>query len=243
MSILAVSAKGIMKLAVMQPYLFPYLGYYQLYAAADRFVFFDDVNFINKGWINRNQIVTGRKAFMFTAPLLDASQNKLICDIHIAEGNWKQKLLKTIEMAYKKAPEFVPVFELVSGILATDTTLIAKLAAASVTGVAAYLNIQKPVYFSSELQYNRDVKGEDKILEICTGMGAVNYINPSGGRDLYNPEKFEKSNLGLHFLKPQLPNYRQFTETFVPAMSVIDVLMHNPAEQVANWMNTYTLEP
>lgn len=107
-----------MKLAIMQPYFLPYIGYFQLINAVDTFVLLDDVNYINKGWINRNQLLLNGKAHLFTLPLQKASQNKLINQLELSnETKWKDKLLKTIETAYKKAPQFHLVFPLISQIL------------------------------------------------------------------------------------------------------------------------------
>ncbi|MDR6194877.1 WbqC family protein [Siphonobacter sp. SORGH_AS_0500] len=100
-----------MTLAIMQPYLFPYIGYFQLLNAVDKFVIYDDVAFINRGWINRNSILNNGKAQLFTVPLKEASQNKLIHEISIdTDQKWRDKLLKTIQQNYKKAPHFAAVF-------------------------------------------------------------------------------------------------------------------------------------
>lgn len=220
----------------MQPYIFPYIGYYQLFASADEFVFFDDVNYINKGWINRNQILIGGKAYMFSIPLREASQNKLICDTYIADMNWRPKLFKTIEMAYSKASEFKVVFDLILRILNADSARISDIAAASVTEVAAFLGIERSWKLSSEIDYNRDNKGQDKIIDICSKLSASVYINASGGRELYNAEIFQKAGIELKFIHPEIHEYRQFSNDFIPNLSIIDVLMHNPKEEVSKWV-------
>lgn len=102
-----------MKIAVMQPYLFPYIGYFQLLNAVDMFVVFDDVNFIKKGWINRNNILVNRQKYLFTVPLKDASQNKLIKEVQIADDGWQEKFLKTVAQSYKKAEFFDEAFALI----------------------------------------------------------------------------------------------------------------------------------
>ena len=126
-----------MNLAVMQPYIFPYLGYYQLVNAVDTFVFFDDVNFINKGWINRNNILQQNQALRFTIPLMKASQNRLINEIELSDyGKWRGDFLKTIEMNYKKASHFTLIYEWLNSFLGKDYKMIGELAAESVVAVA-----------------------------------------------------------------------------------------------------------
>ena len=83
-----------MTVAIMQPYLFPYIGYWQLIHAVDTFVIFDDVNYIKKGYINRNNILVNGQKQTFTLELMSASQNKLINDIDI--GNNIEKVMESI---------------------------------------------------------------------------------------------------------------------------------------------------
>ena len=130
-----------MTLAIMQPYIFPYIGYYQLAGAVDKFVFLDDVNYINKGWINRNNILINGQANLFTIPLKDASQNKLINEVEVSEGKWSEKLLRTIEMAYKKAPCFSDAFPVINEVLSSEERLIGNLAKKSVQSVSDYLQL------------------------------------------------------------------------------------------------------
>ncbi|MDQ3534602.1 MAG: WbqC family protein, partial [Bacteroidota bacterium] len=123
-----------MRIAIMQPYLFPYIGYFQLINAVDKFVLLDDVNFINKGWINRNKLLINGKSCYFTVPLEKASQNKLIKDILIAsDANWKGKLLKSIELAYKKAPHFGQIYTLVEKIIYSNYKTISELVHQSIS--------------------------------------------------------------------------------------------------------------
>ncbi len=129
-----------MRIGIMQPYIFPYIGYYQLIGAVDKFVFFDDVNFINKGWINRNNILVNNKAYLFTIPLKDSSQNRKIRDISVADdGSWKNKILKTLEQSYRKAPYFDQTLALINDVFDSGFTHIHQFAKGSVT-VISYIS-------------------------------------------------------------------------------------------------------
>src|SRR5258708_21690699 len=135
-----------MTAAIMQPYFFPYLGYYQLVNAVDTFVFFDDVNYINKGWINRNQLLHQNKPSRFTVPLLRASQNRKINEIELSDFSaWRKQFLRTLEMNYKRAPFFDFVFTWLTDFLSNDYLCISDLACESIKAVSGLL--QLPVQF------------------------------------------------------------------------------------------------
>jgi hypothetical protein len=231
-----------MKVAIMQPYLFSYLGYFQLIAAVDKFVILDDVNFINKGWINRNRILINGKPSMFTLPLEQASQNKLIKDILVAKDKrWTNKFLKSIEMAYKKAPYFEFVFPLIKDNIEREETTISDLIYYGLVDLCKYMGIGTEIVPHSALYHTEGVHGQDKILEICVQAGATQYINPLGGQDLYTKEKFLDKNIQINFLSPELSPYPQNSSDFVAGLSIIDVLMNNNQEQIQYHLNNYKL--
>jgi len=231
-----------MKIAIMQPYLFPYLGYIQLISAVDKFVILDDVNFINKGWINRNRILINRKPSMFTVPLDQASQNKYIKDIKLTEDKrWISKFLKSIEMSYKKAPYFKEIFPIIENSFERNVLNISDLVYYSLLDICDYLNINTEILPHSAVFDTNGLNGQDKILKICIKAGATHYINPIGGKELYDKLIFTKSNIELHFLSPILKPYPQDSEEFIEGLSIIDVLMHNSPVEVKTHLNSYKL--
>lgn len=231
-----------MKLAVMQPYLFPYIGYFQLIHSVDKFVVYDDVSFINHGWINRNRILVNGNAYLFTVPLKKASQNKLIKDIEIAdEPNWKEKLLRTIETNYKKAPCFNSAIPLITDIMLMKEKTISKMIAQSIIAINKHLGIQTTIQTTSTVYNNSHLTAQDRILDICRKEQADHYINPIGGRELYLKERFSKENIDLVFLKTAPIIYRQFTHEFIPSLSIIDVMMFNSKEEIQNFLDHYEL--
>lgn len=225
-----------MRTAIMQPYVFPYIGYFQLMQSVDTFVVYDDVNFIKKGWINRNTILVNGKAYLFSIPLLDASQNKRINEIDIAENNWNIDLLKTIELSYKKAPYFARVFPLINEILMHKERNLAKFIAFSLRSICSYLQICTKIVISSEIEKDNLLKAQDKIIEICKKTRTQNYINASGGKELYDVESFEKENLSLHFIKSKPIIYSQFKNEFIPWLSIIDVMMFNSIAEIGDML-------
>lgn len=217
----------------MQPYVFPYIGYYQLINAVDKFVIYDDVNYINKGWINRNNLLVNGKAFLFTIPLKEASQNKLINQIEVQENeSWSKKFLKTIEQAYKKAPHFEKTFSLIRNIINTPVNGIHELALLSLKSIATYLDIETQIVDSSSIYQNANLKAQERILDICLKEKADHYVNPIGGIGIYSNEFFERSGIKLSFLKTFPISYPQFNNEFVPNLSIIDVLLFNSKSEV-----------
>jgi len=223
-----------MSIAIMQPYVFPYIGYFQLIYASEVFVFYDDVHFINRGWINRNRILVNGKDQLFTIPCTDASQNKLIKDVAIQDDpKTMRNLLATIRMTYSKAPFFHDVYQLIERtLLAKKEITISSLAIGSVTNVCDYLGLRKTFRLSSTEYDNRELKKADRLMDICHKEGMSHYINAAGGKEIYTKEYFKADNIDLDFLVPRPVEYAQFNRAFVPWLSIIDVLMFNSIEEI-----------
>jgi len=229
----------------MQPYLFPYLGYFQLMRAVDRFVVYDDVAFITQGWINRNRVLINGRPSYFTVPVKHASSFVSIHDTLIdgdgQHARWIEKTLKTFDNAYRRAPQFARVFPLVEAVLMRPTNRVAELAAASLEAVADFLEIRTEWVESSRRYGNAGLKGEERVLAICRAEQATDYVNAAGGRELYARDRFEAAGVRLHFLQPRTVEYRQFGHPFVPWLSIIDVLMFNPLETVQTFLDACDL--
>ena len=224
-----------MTIAIMQPYLFPYIGYFQLIHAVDRFVIYDDVNFIKRGWIARNNILVNGKANLFTVPLESASQNNKINQIRIKKDiyqTWSSKFLKTLEQSYKKAPFYKDVAPIVVSLLTHKYDYIIDLARNSIASICEYLEMNTTIITTSILYNNHRLNAQDRIIDICNKEDADCYINAIGGQELYNKEAFSEQGIKLFFLKPKNATYLQFGNEFVPWLSIIDVLMFNSIEDI-----------
>ena len=227
----------------MQPYFFPYIGYFQLINAVDKFIFYDDVSFINKGWINRNRILLNGKDHLFTIALKSASQNKLINQIEICKQN--NKIVKTIKQAYSKAPYFKDVFTLIQQVFdkMNETKSISKIAEISVKMVSNYLNLSTFFITSSEkYSYTQNLYREKRLIDICQENGANIYINSSSGKILYNHESFKENGIKLFFIKNNINTYKQFNNDFIPRLSIIDVMMFNDKKTITEFLNNYEIE-
>lgn len=227
-----------MRLAIMQPYLFPYLGYFQLIRAVDAFVVYDDVNFIKGGWINRNNILSGNDRQLITLPLQGASPNKLINQIEVGG---QHKILQSIRHSYGKAPHFGAVYPLLEEILTYPEKNLANFLDHQLRRICAYLGLQPQWHISSGLKKDNGLRGQDKVLSICAELGATQYINAPGGKDLYAHDAFEAQGIKLSFIQPRAVSYRQFGTGFVPYLSIIDVMMFNDKAQCARLLEEYDL--
>lgn len=229
------------RIAVMQPYFFPYVGTYQLAQAVDEFVFFDDVNFIKKGYIHRNAVLLDGQAHPFTVPVQDASQNRPICDHHYT-GDW-QPFLNLLHRAYRRAPCFDAGYALVEAVAKHGDDNVARKNALSFVRVFEYLGLEKTWSVASAHALPTEIRGPRRILALCRALGATAYVNASGGRTLYEAGDFEREGVDLRFLASQTDAYPQLGHAFVPNLSMIDLLMHlRPAEVTARLMQ-FRLDP
>jgi hypothetical protein len=227
--------------AIMQPYLFPYIGYYQLVYSAHQFIFLDDVNFINKGWIHRNRMLASENWRYFSIPLRQASQNKKIMDIFVHEDDkWRGKLLKTVEQTYRKAPYFAAAFDIFSRVINPSSITISDMAQASIIEVLHYLGMETRCKKSSDFGLTGLI-GQERILKLCQLQEASSYHNLIGGTELYDREVFSRAQIELHFLKSHSIRYPQFTAEPQEHLSILDVLMFNSPERIQEYLTQYDL--
>lgn len=228
-----------MKLGIMQPYFLPYIGYWQLINAVDKYVIYDDVQFIKGGWINRNNVLINGQKQLFNLLLSGASPNKLINEITVQDN--QTKLIRTIELNYKKAPMFQQVFPLFLHIMEHSDKNLAKFIGNSIVEISKYLSIETEFIYSSTLDKDNNLRAQDKVLDICKMLNANKYINAIGGADLYSKDDFNKVGIELSFLESEYVQYKQFKNEFVPHLSILDVLMFNDISKINDFFNEYKL--
>tara|TARA_Y100001968_G_scaffold4538_1_gene4039 strand:+ start:11258 stop:11953 length:696 start_codon:yes stop_codon:yes gene_type:complete len=219
----------------MQPYLFPYLGYFNLIKACDKFVFLDDVNFIKKGWINRNYIILNNKPFRFSIPLIKSSQNVKINTLRINKSsNYFRKFKSTLYYSYHKSPYYENVIRKIGPILTDESVFISELAIKSIKSICSIMGIDKKFYKSSSISNEiNEYEGERRLVEITKYLGGTEYNNLPGGKDLYSKFFFNIHGINLKFINPWLPEYQQCNNhgEFINKLSIIDILMNiNPKE-------------
>ena len=233
-----------MKVGIMQPYFMPYIGYWQLIGEVDKFVLLDDVNYIMRGYINRNTILLNGQTYRFTIPIYKASQNRLIMDTKLNfDQKEKTRFLRTVQNAYHKADYYDKVMPLLQKIIYYQEENLTKYIQFSIEQVKKYLNLTTEILVSSEIEKNDTLKGEDRIIEICRILGADTYINPSGGRALYHQERFIKENMQLYFIDTRMDQviYKQCSKQFVENLSIIDLLLNISVEEIKSLLEKFQL--
>ena len=227
-----------MRAAIMQPYFLPYLGYFQLMQLADVFVVYDNIQYTKKGWINRNRILVNGQPALFTLPLKHASSSLDIAERELADDFPVQaeRILRRFEAAYATAPFFAGTMALLRECLRHPDRNLFRFLLHSLQRTATHLGITTPVIVSSSLAIDPALRAEDRVIATCQAIGANEYINPPGGRELYNEEAFLAHGLKLQFLHPHLPEYPQGCRPFCSHLSITDVLMFNSLPLVAQWL-------
>ena len=228
-----------MRLGIMQPYFFPYLGYWQLLANVDKYVVYDDVTYIKGGWINRNNFLINGQKNLLTMRLEKANSYTLIKDITIKDDF--VKFLKTIEMSYKKAPFFEDSFRLLKDICQCPDKKLGQFLFNSHIKICEYLGIDTELILSSSFDKHTELKGKDKVISICKQLGADEYINAIGGQELYDKKEFAENGIRLNFLQANLREYRQLKNEFVAGLSIIDIMMFNSKEEIKEMLNDFNL--
>lgn len=230
-----------MKIGIMQPYFMPYIGYFQLMKAVDKYVIYNDVNYIKGGWVARNNILVGKQKHLISIALESASQNKHFTDIQIKDDFIK--LRKTLEFNYHRAPFFNPVMNLVNSILSFTDRRLDLFLANSFREILSYLDIHTDLILSSDIEKNNSLKGADKILEICKILKADTYYNAIGGMELYDRKLFKDNGIDIMFLRTDdTLSYFQFQQMdFIPNLSIIDILMFNSPAETNSLLDRYFL--
>ena len=226
------------KLAIMQPYFLPYIGYLQLLRAVDVFVVYDDVQFMKGGWIERNRMLVNGAPHWFGLTLEKASHKLAINQRFFAADLEKQKqaLLYKVHCAYAKAPHYSDSMALLEEILAGDERNVAAMLIRQLRILCRHLGIETELRVSSEMTKNDDLTGEARVIDMAQRLGADHYINAAGGQALYSRENFARHGIQLSFLQSRSIEYRQYDHDFVPWLSILDVLMFNSVEQIREFL-------
>lgn len=255
-----------MKLAIMQPYFFPYIGYFQAISAVDKYILYSNLNFIKEAWMNRNRILQRNGEIQqICVPLHHKSSFSSINDIHIDNTKpWKKKMLLSISSCYKKAPFYEEIMPMIEGIISADVNLLKDLNACSIKQIASFLeinteidcdcnrfiemenkleNIENDYSIIPYLEKTRPVKKVARVIEMCRMEDSCTFYNAIGGTALYSKEEFASYGIELKFVQTNSIEYKQCSKSqeFCPNLSIIDVLMNNGKEGTKQLLKEYVL--
>lgn len=230
--------------SLMQPYLFPYLGYFQLIAASSLFILGDSLQYTRRGWINRNRLLVGGQPWQFSVPLEQGARSQAINQRLLSEQMrlTSQRLLHTIRHSYHRAPCYPQVFPLVEEILENPERNLAHFTEHSIRRICNYLEIDTPIARISDMGLAGDIDREQRLIHVVKRSGGNVYLNPEGGRHLYSPDVFHSHGVELRFLRMDEFSYRQFDDDFVPSLSIIDVLMFNQPDEMRRLLGRYSVD-
>tara|TARA_B100000927_G_scaffold25792_1_gene19303 strand:- start:2593 stop:3300 length:708 start_codon:yes stop_codon:yes gene_type:complete len=231
------------RVAIMQPYFLPYVGYFHLINSVDEFVIYDNIQYTKKGWINRNRILVNGNDKILTLPLKKDSDYLDVKDRFLADSWDKEKLkmLNQIKAAYRKAPYYDKVLPIISSIFELPNTNLFEFILGSLHLLNSYLRIDTKITISSNVNIDHTLKGRDKVVAICKKLNGSTYINAIGGQELYDVQDFKNEGLDLMFIKSPPLNYKQYNNEFIPWLSILDVLMFNKRQDITDYLNEYTL--
>ncbi len=218
--------------AVMQPYFFPYVGYFQLMAAVDVFVVYDNIQYTKQGWINRNRILRDGEAALLSLPLKKASDYLDVRERELAASFRRDKMLNQIRASYRRAPYFEATFSLIEAVVRYDDNNLFRFLHHSITRICEYLGLATVMRISSQIAIDHGLRSQEKVIALCGALGAATYVNAIGGVELYSREAFRARGIDLKFIRSLPFEYPQFGGEFVPSLSIIDVLMFNTLETV-----------
>lgn len=226
------------KVGIMQPYFFPYIGYFQLIEFVDLFIVYDNIKYTKKGWINRNRMLLNGKDVMFSLPLKKDSDYTNVCDRELATDFNRGKLVNQFKGAYLHAPYFKQTLDLVERIVKHKEQNLFRYLHHSLKNTCEHLGIKTEIKISSSIRIDHEMKNQDKVLALCEAVGASTYVNPIGGINLYSREKFHQKGVVLKFFQTKPFEYSQFGNSFVPSLSIIDVMMFNPLDKIRTCIST-----
>lgn len=233
-----------MRLGIMQPYFFPYIGYFSLIRHTDRYILLDQVQFIRHGWIERNRILKQSGGWGYIAvPLKKHARETLISDISIDNSKpWKEKIISQLGY-YKGAPNYYKVIKLMKEILGPDFESIVRLDCAALKAVCDYLAIHTPIEIFSDMALDIGCpdSADEWALRICQRLGADEYWNPPGGMAFFDCRKYEENHVNIYFQKVNLSEYRQKQKGFEPGLSVLDALMFLTVDEINEMLDDYEL--
>ncbi|GLI08714.1 hypothetical protein YDYSG_47460 [Paenibacillus tyrfis] len=228
-----------MRIAIMQPYFLPYIGYFQLINAVDVFVIYDNIEYTKKGWFNRNRFLQNGRDVYFSISVQKDSDYLNVNDRKIALDFNKKKLLNQLSEAYKKAPHFLQGIKIFEDSLLNNETNLFKYICYSINTVVKSLDIRTKIIISSSIDIDHSLRGQSKVLAICKQLNASTYINSIGGVDLYSKEVFAENEIELRFIRSKPIIYTQFKNEFVPWLSIIDVMMFNDLDNIKKMLEDY----
>ncbi len=236
-----------MKIGIMQPYFFPYIGYFSLISSVDKWIVFDNIQYIRHGWINRNRILhpnPDKEWQYITIPVQKFLQQSLISNIRSDDSQkWRERIMGQLNHYKKFSKRYEEISALVKKSLFTKENHLSEINILALKNVCEYLkiNFNYEIFSQMKCDLGEISSPGDWALEISKALGAKEYINPIGGKNIFDLNKFKKYGIKIKFLENKLLKYNQNGRSFISGLSIIDVLMLNKKVNVTKMLKEYLL--
>lgn len=230
----------------MQPYFFPYPGYFSLIKATNKWIVFDTPQYANYSWMNRNRIINCNDDnwMYFIVPLKKRPLRTSINSIVIQnEVNWKEKIISQLGYYKKHAPYYNHVVEFLRETLTSEFVKLSDLNIHTLKATCKYIGIDFNYEIYSEMNLQiEDIHAPDEWgLNICKAMGVSKFINPERGQNFIDRQKYLNEKVDIKFLEYRYPDYDQKMEEFIPGLSIIDAMMFNSPKELKVILEDYKL--
>jgi hypothetical protein len=243
---------GTARLGMMQPYFFPYVGYFSLIHATTHWIVFDTAQYMRRAWVNRNRVLSeGANSWNYLrVPILHAAREASICEIMIDQTqNWKEQLFRQLDVyRLRRAPYFHCVTQWLEKTLPEcercSSGRLSLLLVQLLKATCEFIGLPFRFQIFSQMQLNipPEMSPGDWAFEVSRKLEFTTYVNAPGGRDLFNAAQFDQAGIRLRFVQPALTPYRQGRTPFIPGLSILDLLMWNSPEEVLNLVGQYSLQ-
>lgn len=235
-----------MKIGIMQPYFFPYIGYFSLIKYVDKFIFFDTPQYISHGWVNRNRILDQKgNPDYITVPIKKVSRETPIKEIEISmDKNWRETIVGKLSVYKRKAPNYDAVINFVKDILyGSEYSNLSELNCMSIERTCEMIGLTNDfsVFSKMDLQIGQVNAPDEWALYITRALQGDIYVNPPGGQSFFDKEKYESNNIKLQFLESRLRPYIQRIGRFEPGLSILDAMMFCKNDEIKDMLEDYRI--
>ena len=230
------------RIAIMQPYLFPYIGYWQLIQAVDLYVVADNVHYIKHHWINRNRILgEGNQPHPFGIEISHANGERPISETkRVVSRKQAEYLCRVLKFYYSKAPYYKEAMEVIKPILMDEEADLTRYLVKQLKEVSRYLGIGTEIILLSDVTERGDCTAPEIIRRVCELLGHSTFTSSINGNKYYDKESFRKMGINLEFLvRDEDICYKQRCDKFVPDLSIIDAMMYCSREELHGMIDRY----
>ena len=220
-------------IVVLQSNYIPWKGYFDLLAAADEFIIYDEVQYTRRDWRNRNRIIVNGQPTWLTIPVQSkGNYEAAISEIRVLDKGWASNHYRTLQLNYRRAPYFDEVDRILCDAYerAASLDLLTEINELFLRIIANFIRVQTPILRSTTVpRTTSDPTG--RLVEICKARDATDYISGPAARAYLKQEEFKSAKIELNYANYEgYPTYSQSADLFDHHVSIVDALFHCGSE-------------